>query len=120
MLATARVRLSARERQIALLRVQGKPSKEIAHRLEISVGDVNARILGIVAKAHLAGRDEVKIWVLQRPEVLQRGVEVEVGLHPAGCRCSSPYCLAMRATAGEHPEGCLCDAVHPAPLPRAA
>lgn len=106
MLATARVRirLSARERQIAHRRLQGASSKTIAYQLGISVGDVNARILGIVNKAQLASREEVNPWVLQRLECLD-GELVEVGLHKAACPCSSPGCMAMRyATAAAQRE----------------
>lgn len=87
--------MAPREREIARLYVAGRAPKEIADALEISVGTVNTRILGIVRKAKLAGRQELAAWVMQHPGCLQRGVRCEPGLHPPECRCDSPYCQAM-------------------------
>jgi len=91
--------MSRREREIVRLAVEGNTSKEIAEEMELSVGDVNTRMRGVARKLHLISRHEVIIWVLQHPHLLKRDVSCEVGLHPFGCPCEAPYCLAMRIIA---------------------
>ena len=92
-------KLARRERQIVHLAIQGKAPKEIAHALELDVRTVYARTEGILRKAGLTSPHEIVPWALQHPESLRRDATCELGLHPPGCTCDSPYCQAMRIIA---------------------
>ena len=93
------VKLARRERQIVHLAIEGKAPKDIATALELAVGTVYSRIMGIARKAGVTSRQEIIIWALQHPECLHRDADCEAGLHPPGCSCDSPYCQALRAIA---------------------
>jgi len=58
--------LSRRQRQIALLLLQSKTSKEIKQELHISLSAIKGHISIILAKLHIESRHEVA-WKLVQP-----------------------------------------------------
>jgi DNA-binding CsgD family transcriptional regulator len=101
------IKLARREREILRLSVIGQNPKQIAAEMELSVGTVNDRLRGAASKVGVNGRQELMVWVLQHPDALDQGVVAPRGLHPSGCRCASPYCMAMFLRT-RHPSCCQC------------
>jgi hypothetical protein len=91
-----------------MLWVSGRDTKAIGFALEITIATVNVRLKSAAAKMCVT-RSEIKTWVMQNPAALDCGTSAERGLHPRGCRCPAPYCLAMRSSSAVHPAiGCRC------------
>lgn len=93
-------KLARREREILRLAVEGLAPKQIAAELELDVGTVHRRLVGIAIKVGVQSRQEVLNWALQNPTAIKQDVRseppIERGLHPAGCPCASPFCQARR------------------------
>jgi len=89
--------LSPKEQAIARFVVQGLPTKQIAYKTRLSSHTVRNYLAGIMSGLGVDGRQDVANWVLCYPAVLA-GFAVPVAPHPPGCRCHSPYCIAMRNT----------------------
>jgi DNA-binding CsgD family transcriptional regulator len=51
--------LTARERQVLYLLIDGHPAKKIARRLDISVLTVNGHLRSVYRKCRVRGRDEL-------------------------------------------------------------
>jgi hypothetical protein len=73
----------------------GYAPKHVAGELEIARSTVASHLGRICRRAHIS-RAELVIYVLQNPEILQRGGKCNSGLHPRGCSCDSPYCKGIR------------------------
>ena len=86
-----RRKLARREREILTLLCSGLEPKEIADELEISRGTVYKRIYGMYLKLGVRGRVGLVLWALNSPDVSR--------VHPSGCMCDSPLCVALRRSA---------------------
>jgi DNA-binding CsgD family transcriptional regulator len=51
--------LTARERDVLHLLLQGEPAKQIARRLDLSILTVNGHLQSVYRKCHVRGRDEL-------------------------------------------------------------
>jgi DNA-binding CsgD family transcriptional regulator len=112
------VELTARERAILRLWIAGRDTKHIGHALELSVTAVNHQLQGTAVKMGVS-RSQIKTWMMQHPQCLDRGAVSEPGLHPEDCHCSALYCVTMRTTPAGHPLGCRCTSC-PTARPKAA
>lgn len=85
-----------RERQVLLMLCQANANKQIAAKWDRSESYVKQVVSRLLRRLHLRDRNELTIWCLQHEEAIHLGHTREVGLHPAGCGCSSGYCSSMR------------------------
>jgi len=86
---------SRKEREIAALLLRGAAPKRIGDHLELAETTVRDRIRRMCRAAGVADRGELIVWFLQHPAALQRGGEIQPGLHPHHCLCGSWYCAGM-------------------------
>jgi DNA-binding CsgD family transcriptional regulator len=77
------------ERRVLALIGDGRSSKKMAPRLEISTSRVNARIAAICRKAKVDDRPELQAWLYQNPHAAERGVSSV----PGGLR--APFAEAL-------------------------
>ena len=54
--------LTVRERQIAALVAEAKPSKEIAYQLHLAVGSIKTMVSTILSKTGMANRTALAVW----------------------------------------------------------
>jgi DNA-binding CsgD family transcriptional regulator len=87
---------SRREREVLSLLCRGWSNKQIAARIEISVGGVRFHLTTLLRKLRLQDRTEMILWCLQHPEDVSRGRTEDPRLHPVGCACGGACCSAMQ------------------------
>lgn len=96
------LKLACREREILRLAVAGNTPKQIAATLEIAIGTVHRRLIGIAAKVGVRRQDVIN-WAFQNPGALRRDVSrepaIQQGFHEPGCECAAPLCTARRIIA---------------------
>jgi DNA-binding CsgD family transcriptional regulator len=91
------VTLDKVDRDVAILLAAGDDPKIVADHLDMALSTAYRLINGMCARAHVAGRAKLLIWILQHPGCLFKGVISVPGLHVQPCECGSPYCLGMIA-----------------------
>jgi DNA-binding NarL/FixJ family response regulator len=90
------VALSPREIDVLSLTCQGKGTREIARRLNLSIRTVNDYIWRLCQGLQLRGRAELIIWAHQNPRALS-GAPAHPGLHRPGCKCGALACVLQEA-----------------------
>ncbi len=89
-----------REREVLELLCREFQPKDIAAELGIALTTVYGCIQRLYGKYEVQ-RSHVALvcFVIRNPATFRRPVTSEKGLHPSGCPCSSPWCVALRQEA---------------------
>lgn len=85
------IALSPRETDVVKLVRLGRSPQEIASSLGLEQKTVSDYIHRLNQGLGLRSRQELMLWAIQNPQVLQ-GMPARVGLHPDGCQCGSSFC----------------------------
>jgi DNA-binding CsgD family transcriptional regulator len=89
------VRLSPRETQLLGLVAEGRPNKDIAFLMGVTLGTLGQMMYYLFRNLEVSSRAEAIIWAMQHPSAFQR-YWVNRRLHLPGCQCPAVYCSAMR------------------------
>lgn len=90
------VRLSFQESRVAIAVCEGATNAQIAGVLGISEHTVKRHLKRMFDGLNITSRLELCLWGLQNTPALFDREWAAPMMHPKGCECSAPYCVAMR------------------------
>jgi DNA-binding CsgD family transcriptional regulator len=91
------VSVSNREGTICRLLALGITRKAIEHRLDILPSTLKTHIQRVSGPMHFVNQAQLVAWFLQHKGSFD-GAWCASTLHPEGCPCDAPFCLAVRVT----------------------